>query len=142
MRFENQCPWLRLAFHSQLPGHKVVVGACDLFAQDYRHRRGGLPDLVLWRVDGGWADVPGRVAVPLRKAAQLRRALTRLISSPCPEHGRRVSRFLEVKSPNDRLADKQRIWLHVLHHLGADVGVCNVTTSGARSAGGGGEDAD
>ncbi len=41
--------------------------------------------------------------------------------------------MLEVKSPNDRLADKQRIWLHVLHHLGADVGVCHVTTSGARN---------
>lgn len=44
-------------------------------------------------------------------------------------------RFLEVKSPNDRLADKQRIWLHVLHTLGADVGVCNVATSGARNVG-------
>lgn len=46
---------------------------------------------------------------------------------------RKQCRFLEVKSPNDRLSDKQRIWLHVLQNLGADVGICNVATSGARA---------
>lgn len=33
-------------------GNKVMVGVCDLLAQDYRNRTGGLPDLVLWRQQG------------------------------------------------------------------------------------------
>ena len=44
-----------------------------------------------------------------------------------------TSRFIEVKSPNDRLSEKQEIWLHVLAELGADVAVCNIADWGAKS---------
>lgn len=32
-----------------MKGTNVIVGVCDLFARDARHRGGGLPDLVLWK---------------------------------------------------------------------------------------------
>eukprot|EP00049_Salpingoeca_infusionum_P016505 m.338589 g.338589 ORF g.338589 m.338589 type:complete len:1178 (-) comp16086_c0_seq11:173-3706(-) len=76
-------------------GKVVILGACDLFAHDKRHRSGGLPDLLLWR------------------------------SAPHP-----AAKFVEVKSPNDTLADKQKIWLHALLELGASVSLCEVTDYG------------
>lgn len=39
---------------------------------------------------------------------------------------------MEVKGPNDRLSQKQQIWLDELRKLGADVEVCHVTAIGAR----------
>lgn len=39
---------------------------------------------------------------------------------------------MEVKGPNDRLSQKQQIWLDELRKLGADVEVCHVTATGAR----------
>jgi hypothetical protein len=42
--------------------------------------------------------------------------------------------FVEVKSPNDRLSDKQLIWLHALHMalqtIGAVAKVCHVVHAG------------
>lgn len=42
--------------------------------------------------------------------------------------------LVEVKGPNDRLSQKQQIWLDELHKLGADVEVCHVVATGARGA--------
>lgn len=39
---------------------------------------------------------------------------------------------MEVKGPNDRLSQKQQIWLDELQKLGADVEVCHVVATGAR----------
>ncbi|KAK6642731.1 hypothetical protein RUM43_004233 [Polyplax serrata] len=35
-------------------------------------------------------------------------------------------KFVEVKSPNDKLSSQQRIWLHFLRNIGIDCEVCNV----------------
>lgn len=35
-------------------------------------------------------------------------------------------KFVEVKSPNDKLSPQQRIWLHFLRNIGIDCEVCNV----------------
>ncbi|XP_059190324.1 fanconi-associated nuclease 1 [Centropristis striata] len=43
-------------------------------------------------------------------------------------------KLVEVKGPNDRLSQKQQIWLDELQQLGADVEVCHVTATGARGA--------
>ncbi|KAG5273702.1 hypothetical protein AALO_G00154490 [Alosa alosa] len=66
-------------------------------ARDYRHCRGGLPDLVVW-------------------------------SSVSASY-----KLVEVKGPNDRLSQKQQIWLDELRKWGADVEVCHVTAIGARA---------
>lgn len=34
---------------------------------------------------------------------------------------------MEVKGPNDKLSDKQRVWIDILAKCGADVEVCYVT---------------
>ncbi|KAI3371210.1 hypothetical protein L3Q82_023840, partial [Scortum barcoo] len=41
-------------------------------------------------------------------------------------------KLVEVKGPNDRLSQKQQIWLDELQKLGADVEVCHVAATGAR----------
>lgn len=38
--------------------------------------------------------------------------------------------FVEVKSPNDRLSEKQLIWLHALQSFGVQAAVCNVVHCG------------
>lgn len=43
-----------------------------------------------------------------------------------------LARFVEVKSPADRLSEKQIIWLHVLCACGADASVAKVVHAGAR----------
>ncbi|EDQ91465.1 uncharacterized protein MONBRDRAFT_31463 [Monosiga brevicollis MX1] len=86
-------------------GNEVVCRMLDLLAQDYRHRTGGLPDLLLWRAE---YDADGHLT-----SGQ--------------------ARFVEVKSPNDRLSDKQQIWLHVLQEVGAAAGVCHVKVTGAKA---------
>uniref|UniRef100_A0AAY4B3Q9 Fanconi-associated nuclease n=1 Tax=Denticeps clupeoides TaxID=299321 RepID=A0AAY4B3Q9_9TELE len=41
-------------------------------------------------------------------------------------------KLVEVKGPNDRLSQKQQIWLDELRKMGADVEVCHVTAIGSR----------
>ncbi|XP_055011919.1 fanconi-associated nuclease 1 isoform X2 [Boleophthalmus pectinirostris] len=67
-------------------------------AKDYRHCRGGLPDLVVWNTSNN------------------------------------TYKLVEVKGPNDRLSQKQQIWLDELQKLGADVEVCHVTATGAKGS--------
>ncbi|KAM8860850.1 fanconi-associated nuclease 1 isoform 1-T1 [Synchiropus picturatus] len=47
---------------------------------------------------------------------------------------RNTYKLVEVKGPNDRLSQKQQIWLDELQKLGADVEVCHVVATGARGA--------
>lgn len=76
---------------------KVLVGIMRRLAYDYRHCRGGMPDLFLYCrrqcKDGSWY---------------------------------KDCKFVEVKSPNDHLSRKQEIWLHELREMGACVAVCRV----------------
>lgn len=80
-------------------GGPVLSGVCRRLAEDFRHYRGGLPDLVVW-------------------SSQDRRC-----------------KLVEVKGPNDRLSQKQMIWLAELQKLGADVEVCHVAAVGAKGQG-------
>uniref|UniRef100_A0A673HLB8 Fanconi-associated nuclease n=1 Tax=Sinocyclocheilus rhinocerous TaxID=307959 RepID=A0A673HLB8_9TELE len=80
-----------------LGGH-FLSGVVLRMATDYRHCRGGLPDLVVWSTSN------------------------------------KKYKLVEVKGPNDRLSQKQQIWLDELHKLGADVEVCHVTAIGARGS--------
>uniref|UniRef100_A0A672SDJ9 Fanconi-associated nuclease n=1 Tax=Sinocyclocheilus grahami TaxID=75366 RepID=A0A672SDJ9_SINGR len=80
-----------------LGGH-FLSGVVLRMAKDYRHCRGGLPDLVVWSTSN------------------------------------KKYKLVEVKGPNDRLSQKQQIWLDELHKLGADVEVCHVTAIGARGS--------
>ncbi|XP_038128827.1 fanconi-associated nuclease 1 [Cyprinodon tularosa] len=79
-------------------GGAFLGGVIDRMAKDYRHCRGGLPDLVVWNTSNN------------------------------------TYKLVEVKGPNDRLSQKQQIWLDELQKLGADVEVCHVTATGARGA--------
>ncbi|XP_036417627.1 fanconi-associated nuclease 1 [Colossoma macropomum] len=78
-----------------LGGH-FLSGVVIRMAKDYRHSRGGLPDLVIWNTSTN------------------------------------SYKLVEVKGPNDRLSQKQQLWLEELQKLGADVEVCHVTAIGAR----------
>nr|XP_023673054.1 fanconi-associated nuclease 1 [Paramormyrops kingsleyae]XP_023673055.1 fanconi-associated nuclease 1 [Paramormyrops kingsleyae] len=75
-----------------------LAGLVQRMAQDYRHCRGGLPDLVVWNTCNS------------------------------------TYKLVEVKGPNDRLSQKQQIWLDELRKLGAEVEVCHVTDVGALGA--------
>ncbi|XP_029991545.1 fanconi-associated nuclease 1 [Sphaeramia orbicularis] len=75
-----------------------LAGVIARMAKDYRHCRGGLPDLVVWNTSNN------------------------------------TYKLVEVKGPNDRLSQKQQIWLDELHKLGADVEVCHVAATGAKGA--------
>uniref|UniRef100_A0A8C9RZA6 Fanconi-associated nuclease n=1 Tax=Scleropages formosus TaxID=113540 RepID=A0A8C9RZA6_SCLFO len=77
-------------------GGPFLAGLVQQMAKDYRHCRGGLPDLVVWSTQSS------------------------------------KYKLVEVKGPNDRLSQKQQIWLDGLRKLGADVEVCHVTDIGAR----------
>ncbi|XP_008288992.1 fanconi-associated nuclease 1 [Stegastes partitus] len=79
-------------------GGAFLGGVIARMAKDYRHCRGGLPDLVVWNTSNS------------------------------------SYKLVEVKGPNDRLSQKQQIWLDELQKLGADVEVCHVTATGARGA--------
>ncbi|XP_034032102.1 fanconi-associated nuclease 1 [Thalassophryne amazonica] len=79
-------------------GGAFLGGVIARMAKDYRHCRGGLPDLVVWNTSSN------------------------------------SFKLVEVKGPNDRLSQKQQIWLDELQKLGADVEVCHVAATGARGA--------
>jgi len=74
----------------QCLGNKPLAAICSLFAEDYRGRSSGAPDLVLWS--------------------------TRM----------RKCKFVEVKGPNDKLQENQKMWIDALLGAGAEVDVCRV----------------
>ncbi|XP_035520784.1 fanconi-associated nuclease 1 [Morone saxatilis] len=77
-------------------GGAFLGGVIARMSKDYRHCRGGLPDLIVWNTSNN------------------------------------SYKLVEVKGPNDRLSQKQQIWLDELQKLGADVEVCHVEATGAR----------
>ncbi|XP_049578012.1 fanconi-associated nuclease 1 isoform X2 [Syngnathus scovelli] len=79
-------------------GGGFLAGVITRMAKDFRHCRGGLPDLVVWSTSDN------------------------------------SYKLVEVKGPNDRLSQKQQIWLYELQKLGADVEVCHVVATGARGS--------
>jgi hypothetical protein len=89
-----------------------LVESMRLLATDYRHRRGGLPDLFLWKC-----------SICQQSEGQASAACVNEAEPRVYDHAG-ASCFLEVKSPNDKLADKQEVnvgyceWCHALrcHH--------------------------
>nr|XP_061813302.1 fanconi-associated nuclease 1-like [Nerophis lumbriciformis] len=79
-------------------GGAFLAGVIARMAKDFRHCRGGLPDLVVWNTSSN------------------------------------TYKLVEVKGPNDRLSQKQQIWLDELQKLGADVEVCHVVATGAKGS--------
>ncbi|KAM3609529.1 uncharacterized protein V6R79_016386 [Siganus canaliculatus] len=79
-------------------GGAFLGGVIARMSKDYRHCRGGLPDLVVWSTSNN------------------------------------SYKLVEVKGPNDRLSQKQQIWLDELQKLGAEVEVCHVAATGAKGA--------
>ena len=43
--------------------------------------------------------------------------------------------LVEVKGPGDRLSNNQKMWMHRLVRLGANVEVCHVTANASRKLG-------
>jgi fanconi-associated nuclease 1 len=88
----------------------ALAAVCKVMAQEYRHRGGGIPDLVLWRVHSSDSGKTGTG----RKGECM---------------------FAEVKSANDRLSDTQRLWIHVLTGAGVVVALCNAVAKEVRTVG-------
>ncbi len=92
-------------------GGKRLVAVLGPLARDYRSWRRGLPDLLLWRSEGGFGGVgcggeywaAGGYEVP----------------------GADVW-FAEVKSPRDRVGPHQKAWIATLRRAGLWVEVCRV----------------
>lgn len=80
----------------------ALAAVCKVMAQEYKHRGGGVPDLILWRANGPTDEAPVTTGAP-----------------------RGNIMFAEVKSANDRLSDTQRLWIHVLTGAGVKVALVN-----------------
>ncbi|KHN96464.1 coiled-coil domain-containing protein MTMR15 [Metarhizium album ARSEF 1941] len=89
----------------------ALAAICKVMAQEYKHRGGGVPDLILWRATDKSAD---------EEAPSTR------------EEPRGEVMFAEVKSANDRLSDTQRLWIHVLTGAGVTVALCNAIAKEVR----------
>ncbi|CAI6095727.1 unnamed protein product [Clonostachys chloroleuca] len=89
----------------------ALATVCKMMAQEYRHRGGGIPDLLLWRHPEATTDQEGKKASTSSKGEVM---------------------FVEVKSANDRLSDTQRLWIHVLTGAGIKVALCNAVATEVR----------
>ncbi|VUC19826.1 unnamed protein product [Clonostachys rosea] len=89
----------------------ALATVCKMMAQEYRHRGGGIPDLILWRQSEAAVENEGKKA-------------------PTSSEGEVM--FAEVKSANDRLSDTQRLWIHVLTGAGIKVALCNAVATEVR----------
>lgn len=85
----------------------ALAALCKVMAQEYKQRGGGIPDLLLWRLSEQGDKGPAGTA-------------------------RGEVMFVEVKSPNDRLSETQRLWMHVLAGSGIPVALCNVVAARVR----------
>ena len=85
-------------------GSAALALVCRMFAEDYKNCGAGLPDLFLWRSD---------------------------LHGSLEEGGIGRCRLVEVKGPNDRLSDKQRVWADALMNAGLEVEICKVSTDAA-----------
>ncbi|KAG5950838.1 hypothetical protein E4U53_004313 [Claviceps sorghi] len=91
----------------------ALAAVCKVMAQEYKHRGGGVPDLILWRAG---EDVSSKPKAPDEAAGAARGQVM----------------FAEVKSANDRLSDTQRLWIHVLTGAGVKVALVNAVAREVR----------
>jgi Fanconi-associated nuclease 1 len=90
----------------------ALAAICKVMAQEYKHRGGGVPDLILWRAYD--------------------KSLEEAKAPSAPGAPRGEVMFAEVKSANDRLSDTQRLWIHVLTGAGVTVALCNAIAKEVR----------
>lgn len=88
----------------KLIGPEVLSLILRQFAEDYRHHRSGMPDLLLWP-----------------REEELAATSTTLQEDPLISDFKGGVLFAEVKSPNDRMSDAQRYWFSVLQSAGMRV---------------------
>ncbi|KAK4142599.1 VRR-NUC domain-containing protein [Dichotomopilus funicola] len=87
----------------------ALAAVCKVFAQEYKARGGGVPDLILWRTHEDEQEANGNGDRPSGEVM-----------------------FAEVKSANDRLSDTQRLWINVLTGAGVRVALCNAVAREVR----------
>jgi len=110
-------------------GPDLLASVCELMCKEYRNLgMGGAPDLVLVRVPDGGRALLDKVFDDERGAlgdddiAMLK--------------GKEVEvKFVEVKSENDRLSDRQVAWLNALHSRGAVCEVLKIGVTGSLKVG-------
>lgn len=102
---------------------KPLSRVLRLLAEDFRSRAGGLPDLLLWS--------PDALGTPRTCVSEW---LLMLMGwcwawSDCvaAAHLKPAAKLVEVKGPNDRLSDRQTVWLGELAAAGLHVEVCRVS---------------
>jgi hypothetical protein len=124
---------------------------CRKLAMNYAYFAAGLPDLFLWRVrrrrrqqeDSQDSEVhpwevlhicnvlaPEDLCREIEEAEGLDAVLPLdELSNAGPFEYKFESKFIEVKSKNDRLAPKQVLWLKILRSVSLDASVCHVLGS-------------
>jgi len=101
----------------------------------------GVTSMVNWELFRGWEHLSG-LALCLTRP-QLRGVLERLVKrhrhtrSGFPDltmwnPDKKTLKIVEVKSPNDRLSNKQILWIEHLRGLGVDAVVCHVEAVGGK----------
>ncbi|KAK8233186.1 hypothetical protein IWZ00DRAFT_494113 [Phyllosticta capitalensis] len=121
-------------------GGEGLSAVCRVLAQEYGVRRGGVPDLFLWRTGEVEANAKAKAETNVEakgdveaKADGEAKAKSPAIGSPNPQnHNHGEVLFVEVKSANDRLSDSQRLWIHVLTGAGVRVELANAVASEVR----------
>lgn len=104
----------------RLGGHRLA-SILEHLVKDFRARRRGLPDLLVWRDEGSPAS---SVSDSLR-----------VYWDNQPYASRADVWFVEVKSPRDRLSADQHAWLDVLGRSSIFVEICRVEDGGKSRAG-------
>jgi Fanconi-associated nuclease 1 len=120
----------------------TLAALCDALCANYRLLSGGLPDLLLWRVDfaeggaeeGGGLGVPFFAPPPAAPAPGAPAGACADVDLALPPTAAVRVRFVEVKGPSDKLRDGQHAWLRILGECGADTGVCKVVDSAVEGA--------
>ncbi|MCJ1477598.1 hypothetical protein MMC13_006271 [Lambiella insularis] len=91
---------------------EALAAVCQVMAQEYQQRGGGIPDLFLWRLGGGGSKTERTGVGEGDRSGEVM--------------------FAEVKSENDRLSDTQRLWVNVLMGAGVRVELCNAVAREVR----------
>ncbi|XP_072551533.1 fanconi-associated nuclease 1 [Salminus brasiliensis] len=115
----------------------------ELVAEAWNSQEGRVCALVNWERFSSLLQAQSLVAclggeflsgVVLRMAKDYRHSRAGLPDLVVWNTSTKSYKLVEVKGPNDRLSQKQLLWLEELKNLGADVEVCHVTATGARGA--------
>ena len=116
-------------------------GQLEAMVRDRWEQSRGVASMASWELFRGWEHLSGLALCFTRP--QLRGILERLVKrhrqtrSGFPDltlwdPARKAVKIVEVKSPNDRLSNKQILWIEHLLKLGVDAVVCHVEAVGGK----------